>query len=199
MKTSGVDLARQEALFLLQQYARKFHKGEISIPVPVEQIAEVHFGFIIERTELGGGISGQLFVADKRIVLNSSDPITRQRFTTGHELGHFCLHAGSGGVERCPTSFTRDKEREANYFAASLLLPTNLVLLELATEVHAADQMAKDEGRIYELTGRELHLIIARLANRFLVSNKTLEILLSRRFNIREPVQLHLDLGIETA
>lgn len=199
MRMSGVDVAGQEALFHLQEYARKFCKGEIPIPVPIEQIAELHFGLVIERTELGGGISGQLFVADKRIVLNSREPVTRQRFTTGHELGHYFLHAGSGDAEICPASFASEKEREANHFAVSLLLPMNLVLLELAGEVNAAAQIAKGEGRIYELTGRELDVIVDRLAKKFLVSKTTLEIRLSRRFTIRRPAQLHLDLRIETA
>jgi Zn-dependent peptidase ImmA (M78 family) len=199
MNLSGVDLARERALFHLRDYAAKFKGGEIPIPIPVEQIAEVSFGFEIDRRELEQEISGMLFAADKRIVLNSRRSSTNQRFTIGHELGHFCLHVAAGGTEQCPVGMPSERERQANHFAATLLLPTNLVLIELADEMNAAERIAKDEGRIYEVTGHELDLMTERLAKRFWVSKKAMEILLSRRFKIQRPAQMSLELGIEVA
>jgi hypothetical protein len=199
MRMAGVDFARQEALFQLQEYAGKFGKGEVPIPVPVEQIAEVQFGLVIDRTELGEGTSGQLFVADKRIVINSREPVTRQRFTIGHELGHFCLHRTASGEVRCPVSCPAEREREANYFSAYLLLPMNLVLLAISDQINAAVEIAKMEGWVYEFTSQELHTISQRLADRFLVSKTTMEIFLSKRFALRAPKQLDLKFSIETA
>ena len=47
------------------------------------------------------------------VVLNSDQPAGRMRFTLAHELGHLVMH-------RFPTP---DMEREANEFAAALLVP----------------------------------------------------------------------------
>ena len=54
---------------------------------------------------------------------------TRRRFTVAHELGHYCLHkdfldAQGMILERSARSVTiRDKEIEADDFAAELLMP----------------------------------------------------------------------------
>ena len=199
MKLRGVDFARQEALFHLQEYARRFNKNEVPIPIPVEQVAELYFALAIERKELKEGISGQLFIGDKKIVLNQREALTRQRFTMAHELGHFCLHAGYASMPPCPGGAVARMETEANRFAAALLLPANLVLLSLAVEVSRRAEAAKDEGRIYELDPSELDLLSSRLATQFLVSKRAMEIRLSKAFNIRRPSQLSLELGIESA
>ena len=57
---------------------------------------------------------------------------TRKRFTIAHELAHFFLHIATSekdAIEDDAISFNRDDnwdkfEREANQFAASLLMPT---------------------------------------------------------------------------
>jgi hypothetical protein len=59
--------------------------------------------------------------------------------------------------------------------------------------------IAKNEDRIYELTPGELDVIASRLAVKFLASKTAVEILLSKRFTIRHPRQLSLEVGIETA
>jgi Zn-dependent peptidase ImmA (M78 family) len=199
MRRNGADSPRQEALFHLQEYAKAYSKGVPQIPIPIEQIAEAHLGLAIERGELKEGISGQLHVAEKKIVVNSHEPLTRQRFTIAHEMGHFCLHVGSNIASQCPKGYSPELEREANSFAAALLLPPNLVLLELADEVNAAAEIAISEGRVFELSHHELDMFSTRLAKRFLVSKSAMDIFLSKRFNIRRPSQLSLELGIETA
>lgn len=199
MRTAGIDFAKQEALFQLQEYAARFGRGEVPVPIPVEQIAEIQFGLVIERTELQQGVSGRLFVADRRIEVNSRDPITRQRFTIGHELGHFCLHRTGSEEVRCPISHSSETEREADYFSASLLLPVNLVLLAMADQINAAVKMAKREGWVYELTSYELHIVGQRLADQFQVSETTMEIFLSKRYALGAPKQLDLRFSIESA
>jgi Zn-dependent peptidase ImmA (M78 family) len=199
MKPSGAESPRQEALFYLQEYAKAYSKGVPEIPIAVEQIAEFCLGLSIERGELREGTSGELHVAEKKIVVNSREPLVRQRFTIAHEMGHFCLHVGRTTDSRCPKGFPAELEREANSFAAALLLPWSLVLVELADEANAAFKIAKDEGRVFELDRYELDLFSTRLAKRFLVSKSAMDILLSKRFDVRGPSQLTLELGIETA
>lgn len=65
-----------------------------------------------------------------RIILNSTKPTTRKRFTLAHELGHVVIpwHIGSIGshtdtFEDSSDFIYREMEREANAFASSILIP----------------------------------------------------------------------------
>ena len=79
------------------------------------------------------------------IAVNSAQPRTRQRFTIAHELGHYLLHASmlSHSDEAFVVKYRDDvsssgrsiEEVEANYFAASLLMPKRLLELDHAERV----------------------------------------------------------------
>jgi len=60
----------------------------------------------------------------RAIVLNGSADAGRRRFTIAHEIGHFVLHAENGGAIH---EAGRGEEREADAFAAELLMPEHLV------------------------------------------------------------------------
>ena len=65
---------------------------------------------------------------DKSIVsINLDRPVTRQRFTAAHELGHIMLHANIKSQNFwCPIKAGRDLiEREADDFASYLLMPND--------------------------------------------------------------------------
>lgn len=100
-------------------------------------------------------------------VINDGQPVisydvhaskTRMRFTMAHELGHFILHSKTQAifVDKTPKVFFRNsasasgevlKEREANAFAAALLMPKLLVLEQLkhveADAIKAVDALAE--------------------------------------------------------
>lgn len=74
-----------------------------------------------------------------RIVVNKGSTVERQRFTIAHEIAHFLLHRDKGDFEfreetkhRSDDPFVylsssdKNDEREANTFAAVLLMPPNL-------------------------------------------------------------------------
>ena len=67
------------------------------------------------------------FVRDETpyVFLNTEKTGERQRFDAAHELGHLVLH-GSGNT----STEGRDKELEANHFAAAFLMPQNGILQE---------------------------------------------------------------------
>ena len=110
--------------------------GGPELPVPVEAIAEDLLGLRVEQ-EWGMEHSGMLLPAERKIVLNAAEaprdeaPLRRFRFTIAHELGHWICHVV--GAERPAAMFCRAKdisedadrvvEREANVFAAELLMP----------------------------------------------------------------------------
>lgn len=103
-------------------------------PVPVEQIAKAK-GARIFYQSLEGDVSGFLYRDSAQTVIgvNTRHAPARQNFTTAHELGHLLLHdqeqlhidLGFRVRLRDDVSSqgTDDAEREANLFAASLLMP----------------------------------------------------------------------------
>jgi Zn-dependent peptidase ImmA (M78 family) len=58
------------------------------------------------------------------VFLNTDRSAERQRFDAAHELGHLLLHAGAARVHG------RDREVEANRFAAAFLMPRRAVLAQ---------------------------------------------------------------------
>ena len=116
-------------------------QGEI--PVDVESLA-TKLGVPVKRMLMSEDMSGSLVKVgpDKyEIHLNVLHPSTRQRFTIAHELGHFVHHRsllGNGVSDnRAYRTATDDEhfnpkikpkhETEANRFAASLLMPKEIV------------------------------------------------------------------------
>jgi Zn-dependent peptidase ImmA (M78 family) len=118
------------------QILRQF--GIDSPPIPVDRLVK-KIGLKLDSTELGEDISGVLVVEKGRGVIgvNSTHSRLRQRFSIAHELGHFVLHSAHSPVfidktylayrdGRSSTGENR-REREANAFAAALLMPHKLV------------------------------------------------------------------------
>jgi len=70
-------------------------------------------------------INGALIRNVKVIFVNASLAVPRMRFAAAHELGHYAL--GHGGDFFCPFPRQTALEREANRFAAALLMPAAVV------------------------------------------------------------------------
>lgn len=79
---------------------------------------------ILRRDASLGGDSGF-------VILVQEHPVNRQRFTIAHEIGHFVLHRQSAESGIQDDEFYRalpgPLEREANQFAAELLMPWPLI------------------------------------------------------------------------
>jgi hypothetical protein len=96
----------------------------------------------------------------RAVVLHGASNERRRRFTIAHEVGHFVLHPARVRPERGGhvTEAMRSEEREADAFAAELLMPEPLVR-----------QAVLEQGANASL-----------LADRFQVSTKAMEIRLRR-------------------
>jgi predicted transcriptional regulator len=96
----------------------------------------------------------------RAIVLNGAADERRRRFTIAHEIGHFMLHPGRLRPERdgLVNEAMRAEEREADAFAAELLMPEHLVRQAVAEQ--GADKVL--------------------LADRFQVSTRAMEVRLRR-------------------
>lgn len=92
----------------------------------------------VELANLGEDVSGVLFSDGARAVIgvNWSHHPNRQRFTIAHELGHHLLHKGGTFIDRGIAvrfrdersgSGTDEEEKQANAFAAALLMPADWI------------------------------------------------------------------------
>lgn len=88
-----------------------------------------------EEKDYEGQLSGAAIFngSDMIVTVSSKEPESRKRFTIAHEIGHLLLHADQAlNIDIKPVTLNRDlssttgeswREVEANYFAASLLMP----------------------------------------------------------------------------
>ncbi len=70
-------------------------------------------------------LNGALIRSAKTVFVNAALARPRMRFAAAHELGHYVL--GHEGDFFCPFNRYATLEREANRFAAALLMPTAVV------------------------------------------------------------------------
>jgi len=117
--------------------------GVTSAPIPVHLVAQ-RLGLVLEAGSFGDDVSGVLVISGDRAVIgyNASHSPTRQRFSIAHEIGHYTLHRADSSLfidqryfaafrDRRSASGADKREREANAFAASLLMPSELVVREV--------------------------------------------------------------------
>ena len=80
----------------------------------------------------GAVLSGLLLPARHEVWVSEHEPWERRRFSIAHEVGHYLLHAGevpdgvfcrAADLRPDPECPERLREREANRFAAELLMP----------------------------------------------------------------------------
>ncbi|MSO45110.1 MAG: ImmA/IrrE family metallo-endopeptidase [Thermoleophilia bacterium] len=140
---------RAEAL--LVRFAERFPLTEG--PVPVDSIASDLLGLLVtDRDEME--VSGLLIPDQRRVYLNareSRENDGRRRFTLAHEIGHWVCQCNEGSGPAPEPILCREAdmsakidtaiEREANNFAASLLMPEAAVRATAARGIdvdHAA-------------------------------------------------------------
>ncbi|MEA2878511.1 MAG: hypothetical protein QOF14_3707 [Hyphomicrobiales bacterium] len=145
-------------------------------PVPVEKLAKAH-GARIFYQALEDDMSGFLYRDKEQVVIgvNTHHAPVRQNFTTAHEFGHLLLHEQEQlHVDRAFRVRLRDDvssqgiddaEREANFFAASLLMPKEFIKNDLADEDDVDlldDEFLRNLARKY---GVSTQALVNRLKN----------------------------------
>lgn len=107
---------------------------------PVNIFAVVrNYGLEVTYADFGGhsDVAGFVDLEARHIVVNSLDPPSRQKFTVAHELGHWIMHRqllkenpDRGILLRLPLGMPDPdpREKEANSFAANILVPDEFVL-----------------------------------------------------------------------
>ena len=132
--------------------------GMISIPIDVEAIAG-KLGIVTKRLHLDNGTDGLLIYDDQGgafvAVVSDDCGDARSRFTLAHEIGHYIKDyqdyvpgEPAGLIERrdeLSSAGTDPDEIWANQFAASLLMPSNVVKTMWADNV-SVEKMARRLG-----------------------------------------------------
>lgn len=136
----------QNAQRRAEEIIEKYNPEGLS-PFPFEKIEEDRRDLSIVLISLSSNLSGVIeFNKDKNeftIFVNIDKSKTRQYFTIAHELGHYFLHqdtirkeeiiidsensSGNRELFRLDVYKYTKIETEANNFAASLIMPTDLV------------------------------------------------------------------------
>jgi Zn-dependent peptidase ImmA (M78 family) len=145
-------------------------------PVPVMKIAQAK-GARIYVDSLKGDLSGFLYRSAEGVVIgvNTHHAPARQNFTISHELGHLLLHDQEQlHVDHefrvrlrndVSSQGTDEAEKEANFFAASLLMPKEFLERDLADQESIDlfdDGFLRDLSRKY---GVSTQALVNRLKN----------------------------------
>ena len=146
-------------------------------PVPASKIAKSK-GARIFVDALEGDLSGFLYRDNEQAVIgvNTSHSPARQSFTIAHELGHLLLHVREQlHVDRgfrvrlrsgVSSQGTDEAEQEANFFAASLLMPREFLERDLANEEFVDlldDDFLRDLARKYGVSAQALAIRLKTL------------------------------------
>lgn len=141
-------MTKEEIQNYAEQLSRQYNPEGLS-PYPFDNIQKNKQDLKILLTEkLPDSASGVIgFFAEESnsfiILVNKNKPATRRNFTIAHELGHYFLHQneikeelmvdGDNVLDKVGMLYRRDEasstklEIEANNFAASFLMPADLV------------------------------------------------------------------------
>jgi Zn-dependent peptidase ImmA (M78 family) len=130
----------------IQLYPEKYAKllcerRSLVPPIDVEALIKEYAELIYDIIPIPGidGVSLNIKVPGEttKVIVNNSIPITRQRFTLAHELGHIIIpwHVGDLIIDliQVEDGYLKDPwahqeiERQANQFAAELLMPSEWV------------------------------------------------------------------------
>lgn len=109
---------------LIRDYSER--PGAEKIPVVVRGRPTSELGQISGQARLASNSDGSYYVCE----FNRDEVSYRRRFTIAHELGHVVLgHVDEVNAPKRDTTFTNadSDERDANAFAASLLMPEKYV------------------------------------------------------------------------
>ena len=124
------------ALFAAQKLARKY---KLMPPTDLELVCEQE-GLHVVFSEFAPSISGM--IEGNEIYINKNHSKSRQRFSLAHEMGHYFLKHNTNKHVDDTVMFRKNAdsspmEKEANLFAAELLMPKN-----------ALDEALKDKENI---------------------------------------------------
>lgn len=105
----------------------------LKLPLSARLVAEKYGLKLWSGKATDKSVSGAYEKKEKAIYVTEDEPADRQEFTIAHELGHFFLHEKKQSDIFYRSQIwhlndeKKEEEKEANWFAASLLMPEKYV------------------------------------------------------------------------
>lgn len=131
-------------------------------PIDIDYIVK-KWGLAVEYVERPRGLHGRMLAERALVEIASGDAPNRQRFSLAHELGHYLLEHNAVYSDAEPDEITDPhslNEREANAFAAELLMPEQWVTSDWKSVKNAGEMAAlyrvSSEAMWYRLEGLRL-------------------------------------------
>ena len=147
-----------------------FGSSRPTLPIDLSLVAH-RFGITIKPTTNSYSGSAYIENGQKIVEYNFFEPVVRSRFTIAHEIGHMLLgHTANGqkfrDTNRLGGSGDIELERQANAFAAELLVPEALIT-ELV--MHFRTDSVSDLAKMFNVSS---DVIGYRLSDLGLISNR---------------------------
>jgi Zn-dependent peptidase ImmA (M78 family) len=159
-------MEEQARIGFVREMARKvLRKYGVTQPgTPVEEIAKGE-GLKIVYQKWRATVGGLLLMAQKIIGVNSNHPPHRQRFSIGHELGHYFLNHRLDDYEKgimmdnppVGDDFSKIQNREADEFANELLVP-----LPIIKEAYKTVKDAKVLAGMFNVSGEVMFIALEK-------------------------------------
>jgi len=122
----------------VKSIANELSSDFTSPPIPVLEIAERNGVDVVfaDFGQLKDEVAGFCAFGEKKLFVNDADTVSRQMFTIAHEFGHWMLHRPifEADPDRYPVlprfhdpNRNDPLEKEANSFAANILVPERLL------------------------------------------------------------------------
>ena len=128
-----------------------YRTDDFDIPVNLEKLAK-YFNLEIENASFKNPeIVGLYKRSERKIFVNKDVVFSKKAFTIAHEIGHYILHKNKEKetflrLDSLNIDIQEEKEEmEANWFAASLLMPKNIIK-KYQQQINDLDLLAKMFG-----------------------------------------------------
>jgi len=135
---------------------------------PIENLMEVseNHGFTIILVDGPASFDAAVFIDDEYgpvIALRRGVPKDRQRFTLAHELGHYFI------LNNESNSTSWDSEMKANRFAAALLIPSSVLMMDMGGKrsILGFDELYM----LHQKYGVSISALLVRMESLGLISN----------------------------
>lgn len=149
----GESLPVVEPLSVDKIREKAVEQGINTDPLDIKSVAERIFNIDVKEDKFDKNVSGFLERIGGRwcIYVNQYESELRKRFTIAHELGHFIKHKDKymiSGSSNPDQVFFRDStvdpiEKEANEFAADLLMPKDIFIAKIKSGCNTIEKLSE--------------------------------------------------------
>lgn len=179
----------ERAEALIKQYSQEI-KPMKSPPIPVDNIVERLLNYQLCYENLDDDILGCLCIKENLVVINKQANDVRFTFTCAHEIGHWALHKDYLKTDEkqiflfdmeikpsiiCRINGKGNEEWQADYFAASLLMPSmmfskkyretldNYGVQNESLDDFLSSQLVSDLAKIFDVSKQSVKIRIDNL------------------------------------